>query len=148
MHIRRLALLLGVTAFVLSVAPDAVAAQAHVVLDGYPKAFAYADGDTVGRSVLPQAEREGSRVTLVERDGAFFWATRENRQMVHVPSNLFHYFIDPRGGGYIKVLDQTGLPADSPLRFAGPDVQFFEHVSGGMSTYTYFGWASHWSPPR
>ena len=59
---------------------------------------------------------------------------------------VFHYFIDPSGGGYIKVLDQRGVRSDSLLRLEGEDVQFYEHVSQFLTTITYWGAASGFDP--
>ncbi len=44
----------------------------------------------------------------------------------------------------VKVLDQRGQPKD--LRLEGPDVQFFEVVSQGLVTITYWGSAPLFSP--
>jgi hypothetical protein len=147
MRTAALHLALAVFLLLLGSARTTAAAQERVVLDGFPDSYAYADRDTTGREVIPPAEREGSRVTIVERSGEFFWVTRENRQLIHAPSGLYHYFIDPRGGGYVKVLDQTDLPPESISRQPGPDVQFMEQVTLQLGTITYWGGASRWSPP-
>ena len=40
--------------------------------------------------------------------------------------------------GWVKVLDQSFL-AHPDLRIEGPTFQFFENVSLGLTTYTYWG---------
>lgn len=45
------------------------------------------------------------------------------------------FFIDPRGGGYVKI--EQGLDGE---------IKFLEHVGIGLTTFTYFGQAKSFAP--
>lgn len=61
--------------------------------------------DSATRRVLSASERQQNAVLIVKRGDEYFWASREDRPLVHVLSGVFHLFIEPSGGGYVKVLD-------------------------------------------
>jgi hypothetical protein len=128
----------------LCVWPGLAAAQERVVLRAAPASRVTGNAQGAIRSVLRGAEREKNQILIVERDGRYFWASREDRELTHVESGLFHLYIDQRGGGYVKVLDQRGMSSD--LKFDGPDLQYFEHVAAGLSTITYWGQFTRFDP--
>lgn len=112
-------------------------AQSGVVLDGVPSVRVDSDGAQAKLTTLKEAERAKARVLIVRSEGKYWWATRENRELIHRESGVHHYFIDPRGGGYVKVYDPFALPES--LRGPGDKVLFYEHVSLGLMTITYWG---------
>ena len=130
-------------------------AQGQVVLDAVPSTSVVSTAEGSSRQVLPATDREENRVLVAKNGESYLWVTRESRELFYssplldsVTSGtpIFHYFIDPSGGGYIKVLDQRGVPSDSLLRLEGEDVQFYEHVSQFLTTITYWGVASGFNP--
>lgn len=131
-------------------------AQGQVVLDAVPStAVVSTAGGTSRRALTRVSEREELRILVVKNGDSYLWVTRDSRELFHISPSfdsittgtpVFHYFIDPSGGGYIKVLDQRGVPRDSLLRLEGGDVQFYEHVSQFLTTITYFGIASGFNP--
>lgn len=130
--------------------------QGQIVLDAVPStAVVSTTGGTSRRMITRVSEREELRVLVVKNGDSYLWVTRDSRELFHISPSfdsittgapVFHYFIDPSGGGYIKVLDQRGVPTDSPLRLEGGDVQFYEHVSRFLTTITYFGAALEFDP--
>lgn len=118
--------------------------QEQVVLRVLPTSFISSSSDTTFRTVIGESERQQNALLIVKRDGRYFWATREDRELTIIRSGLFDYFIDIRGGGYVKVLDQRAF-ASSPL-YDGGLIQFFEHVSLGIGTLTYWGKAERYNP--
>ena len=125
-------------------APHLEAQSAHVVLDATPDTRVVADQESATREVLAPEDRAANRITIVW-DGEFYrWVSREDRVLTYSYGGLFHSFTDPRGGGWIRVLDESSLP--DLLRFDGADIQFFESVSSGLTTITYWGMASECDP--
>ncbi len=119
---------------------EAPAIAPRVVLDALPDSRVIASAvELREREVLTLATREQNRVTIVWDGENYRWASRENRVLISNPprSGIFHVFVDPTGGGWIKVLDQRELP--DLLRLDGPDVQFYESVSDGLTVLTYWG---------
>ena len=118
--------------------------QSRVVLDATPATRVTADQSSSEREVLTPEQREENRI-VIEWDGeSYRWRTREDRILVYNFALAFHTFVDPRGGGWVKVLDQSEFP--EALRFEGQDVQFYESVSSGLTTLTYWGVADSFDP--
>ena len=108
-----------------------------VVINATPTAKVASGPDETERLVLAEADREKSRLVILKRDGRYLWASRENRELSYQLSGAFHYFIDPAGGGYVKVFDSHMLPAS--LRDPGPRYRYMEHVTLWLGTITYWG---------
>lgn len=73
-------------------------------------------------------------------DGEFYrWETRENRILCHFESGFFHHFYAP-GSGWIKIFDSRGDPLAAEIIGAGTSpVHYFEVLTIGLATITYFG---------
>jgi hypothetical protein len=109
----------------------------ETVLDAKPTARVVAGDRTTKHSQLSEDEQTEYRILIVRTGGRYFWVTRQNRELDHRVSGAFHYFIDPLGGGYIKVLDTRALPES--LRDPGPRFHYMEHLVTWLNTITYWG---------
>ena len=130
-HPLRLGLCL--VAFGLFASP--VAAQ--TVLSVAPTVRVDSGEDSTQRNVLSEDEQGEFRLVITTRNGRYFWSSREGRELRHSGSGPTHYFIDPRGGGYVKVLDTAGLP--DFLSEPGPRFRYMEHLTLLLGTITYWG---------
>ena len=92
---------------------------------------------STARTVLSEDEQEEFRVVITTRNERYFWISREGRELFHFTSCVYHWFIDPRGGGYVKVQDTSLLP--ELLRDPGPRFRYIEHVTLAIETITYWG---------
>lgn len=96
------------------------------------------------REKLSSSEAKKNALIISKSGSEYIWATRQSRQLVYVQSGVFHLFIDPWGGGYVKVFDQHALP--ETMRQPGPRFRWYEHVSTGLETITYWGEANAFQP--
>lgn len=110
---------------------------AQVVLDAKPIVKVESGEGATLRQLLSEPDRTKYRVTIIRRGGRYFWTSREDRELLHHLSGAFHYFIEPRGGGYIKVFDAHTLPES--LRDPGPRFRYMEHLTFWLGTITYWG---------
>jgi len=117
---------------------------AQLVLDASPTIKVESGEARTTRFVLSKKEQMEYRVTLVRREGRYYWASRENRELVHSAAGAFHYFIAPGGAGYVKVLDTRLLPES--MRSSGPRFQYMEHLSIMLGTITYWGTSDKFAP--
>jgi hypothetical protein len=111
--------------------------MAQVVLDATPTVRVISREGATSMDSVPGSEGAKFRVTIIRRGDRYFWTSREDRELLHQTSGMFHYFIDPRGGGYIKVLDTHMLPAS--LRERGPRFRYMEHLTLWLDTITFWG---------
>ena len=93
--------------------------------------------DESHRTKLTSADSTNNAVRIVKIGDDYIWRTRENRKLVYSYPGYgdFHYFIDPIGGGYVKI-----------ARTPAGNVTFLEHVGLGMVTITYYGSAQSFTP--
>ena len=121
----------------------------HVVLRAVPKTRVVSDWKGTRREVLTPEEREAQRIIIVKVGQSYYWASRDNRELIYNKSGLFDNFTDTQAGALIKVFDPRGLPDSYRSGLgsveSGSDVQVFESISLGLRTYTYWGTASEFN---
>jgi len=93
-------------------------------------------------SVYPLGERQAQYgLVIVKRGNSYYWASREMKPLIRTVSGAFHYFTDPNGGGYIKVVDRRLL-----MEKKNPRYLYMEQLTLWMQTITYWGTADAFSP--
>ena len=111
-----------------------------VVLDAKPTVMIASDANSTTRSVLSKPDQDKFRVRIAKKGNQYIWVSRENAVLVHKLSGVVHYFIDPTGGGYVKVLDTFKIPKfPKSTRTPGPRYEYMEHVGLLLGTITYWG---------
>lgn len=108
------------------------AASERIVLRAQPSSFSSCSRESCTRERLTPAEGREAQVLIVERDGKYYWASREGRELYHTRSGIFRLFIDLRGGGYVKVDETSG--------------EYYEHLPMLLGPITYWGKAEHFEP--
>ena len=116
-------------------AVSAFASDEREVLVGLPSVQYRVEVDDCDRTRMNDEDSVKNAVRIVKIGDEYIWTTREGRQLIHVVTGITHYFIDPSGGGYVKVM---------PKPSGG--YSFLEHVGLGMATFTYFGSSDEFSP--
>jgi hypothetical protein len=72
------------TAILLVANTTTTTAASRVILDLKPLSRVDSDEATTTRRVLNPQERTAARITIVEIDGKYYWASREHRELMHV----------------------------------------------------------------
>ena len=119
--------------------------QTQLVLDGTPSSRTSSSDEGSTDETLTEAQKNEFRLLITKLGDEYIWASREQRQLDHYKSGAFHYFVDPTGGGYIKVFDQSVLP-DFMKDPTKPRILYMEHLSLGLQTTTYWGGAESFEP--
>jgi len=109
-------------------------AQETIVFSGYPASRVESGFDSTAQETLTAEQSTEYRVLIVKRDGKYYWASRENKELLHFQSGLAHWFISP-SSGYIKIIDPS-------LSFENQETTQFvymEHLTLVLATITYWG---------
>src|SRR5262249_45448167 len=118
-----------------------------VVMDAKPTVRIYSDASSTTRSVLSKADQDNSRIRIAKQGNRYIWVSRENTELMHQASGAFHYFIDPHGGGYVKVFDREKVPKSSKSTpTPGPRYEYMEHVTLLLGSITYWGATDAFEP--
>ena len=116
------------------------------VLDAAPSVRVYADSQAVSREVASPANDLG-RTTIIKYDQRYLWASRDYRELVYGISGVYHTYIEPRSGAFVKVVDASlELLDDSPANVAVQGFRFTETAALGLGSYTYWGSAATFDP--
>lgn len=90
--------------------------------------------EPVSRDAAPNVECVISKI-----GDNYYWATRENVQLVPVESAAFITFVAVTGAGYVRVIkpdmkEAAGLMSETESKF-----DYVEHMLVGLRTVTYYG---------
>ena len=133
------ALFLAISLFGVSVGQTS--AEDKVVFSGVPDSRVISGVDKQSRAVLSNAERAEYRVVITKRDGKYYWTSREDKELFHFESGVFHWFIAPTSG-YIKLVDRAFLMDKTDT----PGYLYVEHLTLWLDTYTYWGVGERFDP--
>lgn len=75
-----------------------------------------------------------------EVDGKFYWASRENKQLVKIDARgAFLIFLAVDGSGYIRIIKPELKDAASLMSVTEKSFDYLEHLLLGLRTVTYYG---------
>ena len=118
--------------------------EARVVFSSEPSVRAVGSAEYTDRKTL-SPEQARAAVVVIEKVGErYVWTSRDSRPLLYHQSAHFHYFIDPTGGGYVKLFDQEMLAQEvreGPSRYL-----FIAHYSHWMSAITFWGATDVFNP--
>ena len=125
----------------MSAASVRVSGADEIVLSGRPMTKIESSTKGTKQFGLTPEQQSEFALMIVKRGDSYLWASREMKTLIHSVSGAFHYFTDPNGGGYIKVVDRRLL-----LEEENPRYLYMEHMTLWMQTFTYWGTAKEFNP--
>ncbi|NKE71991.1 hypothetical protein [Candidatus Manganitrophus noduliformans] len=105
-----------------------------LALSGVPEIQTKSTLEESIRIEMDSVKKRNHRVVVIKDGDAYYWETRERRKLIRSTQGPLTLFIDPTGGGYIKVISSEGK------------VLYMEHHSQGLNTFTYWGVVEHFEP--
>ena len=103
-----------------------------VVFRGTPKVRVYATPEKDERQQLDQATAYKNECVIVQRGKKYYWASRDNAELMRVDAPQFTYFVHTGGGGYVKVLTGSRKETNAPA-------YYIENVTSGFDVITSWG---------
>ncbi|MDC4205320.1 MAG: hypothetical protein MPW17_08390 [Candidatus Manganitrophus sp.] len=110
------------------------AAAKTLILSGAPDIQTKSTVEESVRIEMDSVKKKNHRVIIIKDGDEFYWESREKRKLIRSIQGPFTLFIDPTGGGYIKVTSSEGK------------MIYMEHLSQGLNTFTYWGVVEHFEP--
>jgi hypothetical protein len=105
-----------------------------LILSGLPDIQTKSTVEESVRVEMDSVKKKNHRVIIVKDGDEYIWESRERRKLIRSTQGPFTLFIDPTGGGYIKVALSEGK------------MIYMEHLSQGWNTFTYWGVVEHFEP--
>ena len=79
------------------------------------------------------------RCVVSEIGGKFYWASRDNKELVRLRSGAFTTFVAVDGSGYVRIIDPAQKAAVSLMSATEAKFDYVEHLLLGLRSVTYFG---------
>ena len=109
--------------------------SATVVISGLPIKKDMSDIEGTEQVNLSKSEQWNYRLEIVKKGNKYYWASRENKELLFSRSNEFYNFVEPNAAGYIRIAKTES------------GVLYMEHLTLGMKNITYWGVAMEHSLP-
>jgi len=114
-------------------------AQARTVFSGIPS-VKISEG---GLERLPETIERNKAVNLAcvisEIGGQYYWASRENKQMLRNEGGAFVTYVALDGAGYVRTILPSLKAAASLMSPTEERFDYVEHVVLGLRSVTYYG---------
>lgn len=117
----------------------AVAQAPSTVFRGRPTIKISESG--VGRTVdpIPLGGAVNLECVISQIDDSYYWASRENAQMVRVDAGAFITYIALNGSGNVRVIKPELKASASLMGPTEAQFDYVEHIALGLRTVTYYG---------
>ena len=88
---------------------------------------------------VPKDQAPNFACIISQISGKYYWASRENVELVAVQGGAFTTFTATNGSGYVRVLDPQMKQAATLM--GGPESNYYyvEHLLVGLRSVTYYG---------
>ncbi len=134
----RCVLAIFILATILSI-PSGSAAQGTTVFAGLP-GVKISEGGVERVPENLSRDRAVNLACVISRIGdKYYWASRENKEMVRIASGAFITFLAVDGAGYVRIVapgmkEAVSLMGDTETKF-----DYVEHALIGLKSVTYYG---------
>lgn len=100
-----------------------------------------------GTDRIPEAlspDKAGNLGVVISRIGdRYYWASRENKEMVRREFGAFITYIAVDGAGYVRLIAPGMKKAASLLGPSEEKFDYVEHLTMGLRSITYYGATRH-----
>lgn len=120
----------------LAVASDA---QTPTIFRGQPEVRVTTVGARTESARLPALEASNYTAVVSLIQGRYYWASRENVELVRHEAGGFVTFTAVNGAGYIRVIKPSMRASVATMGDAEKEYQYIEQLTVGLSVITYYG---------
>lgn len=134
-----LAMKLAHTFLFVTVFAAQATAQARTVFSGIPSVKVSEAGTERVPLALDRSDAVNVACVVSEIGGKFYWATRENTEMVRLERGAFITYVAVNGAGYVRVISPSFKAAASQMSPTEERFDYVEHALIGLRSVTYWG---------
>ena len=113
------------TSNVFSQEPPAI-----VIFSGLPIKKDMSDIEGTEQVGLTKSEQWNYRLEIIKKGNKYYWASRENKELLYSKSGDFYNFVEPNAAGYIRIIRTE------------KGVLYMEHLTIALKNITYWGIAT------
>ena len=124
---------------VLLLCTSSVFAKEEVVFTGIPSIKISEAGSSRVPQKISDSKSMEYKCTITMIDDKYYWATRENLELVPVSSRAFITFIAMNGSGYVRIIKPGMKEIASLMDETEKEYDYVEHLLLGLKSVTYYG---------
>lgn len=113
--------------------------QAATVFKGRPTAKISEGGVSRIPEQLSRDQAVNLECAISEIGGRYYWASRENTELIRTESGAFITFVARNGSGYIRIIKPALKAAASLMSETEAKFDYVEHLLIGLASVTYYG---------
>ena len=113
--------------------------QAQTVFTGSPSLKLSEGGIERTTEEVSQKDAANLRCVISKIGNKFYWASRENKELLRVESGSFITFISKEGAGYIRFINSDLKATASFMSETETEFDYVEHMLIGLRSVTYYG---------
>lgn len=103
---------------------------------GIPMTQTRSSMDSASNITMDNNQKVSNRLVIIKEDGKYYWETRDHHELVYTKMRRFDLFIDPKTGGYVKIIKQDN-----------GSLAYLEHISfTDFKAFTYWGHLNIYQP--
>jgi len=121
------------------VVPGSTYAQSKTVFSGVPLVKISEGGISRVPEELPREISVNLGCLISELEGRYYWATRNNKELIRHDSDNFLTFVAIDGSGYVRIIKKEKKRLVSSFDITEDKYDYVEHMLLGLENITYFG---------
>ncbi|HET9439727.1 MAG TPA: hypothetical protein VFO52_06130 [Longimicrobiales bacterium] len=125
--------------FCALVLPPLSAQSAETVFKGRPQLQIMEAARNRAPIHIAESEADHLECVISKIGRRYYWASRENREMVRVESEGFITFVAVDGSGYVRLFDPHRKSSTSLASGTEDKFDYVEHVLTGLRSMSYYG---------
>ena len=118
---------------------SSVFGQAVTVLKGRPTVKISEGGVSRLPQQLSYEEAVNLECIVSAINGRYYWASRENKELIRTESGAFITFVASNGAGYIRIIKPDFKAAASLMSDSEATFDYVEHILIGLRSVIYYG---------
>ncbi len=127
-----------ITLFVLTIATT-VNAQSTVAFKGLPLVKVSEGGVSRISENIVKDNAVNLKCVISKISGSYYWASRENVNLLRIDSGAFSTFVAENGSGLIRMVNPDLKNAASLMSETEAKYDYVEHLFIGLRSVTYYG---------
>ena len=109
------------------------------VFAGRPSIKIILNGNSPQIEKLSDVDQANSKCIISRIDGKYYWASRENKELLRHAAGAFVTFHAVDGSGYVRLSNPEDRKLLSGSGYPGSQFDYVEHVLMGLASITYNG---------
>jgi len=114
-------------------------AESETIFSGVPMTKISEGGISRVSQELERKDAINLACVISKIEGKYYWATRENKEMIKFESGAFETYVAVDGSGYVRAIRQDMKEAATLMDKTEEKYDYVEHLLLALRSVTYYG---------